>query len=95
VSKLRDKVINQLKTRHTVSEDTDEEAMYADIVISTIVESIKADLGGLKPDSEFLGCGKHWSADSGGACTCDENKRTYNFAHSRALAQVTTLLNKL
>ena len=41
-----------------------------------IINLIESVVDNLKPDTNLLGCDKHWSDDSGGTCTCDENERT-------------------
>lgn len=49
----------------------------------------------LKPDTHLLGCNKHWSDDSGGTCTCDENERTANRFYEKAKDDMRAKLDKL
>ena len=62
----------ELKTKLDVQYD-EKELKTATTQIINLIESV---VDNLKPDTNLLGCDKHWSDDSGGTCTCDENERT-------------------
>lgn len=59
-----------------------------------LIDQIEKEVKKLKPDTELLGCQKHWSDDYQAECTCDENESVAKNFYGKAIESVIQLLNK-
>lgn len=72
----------------------DEQLQKAPQALQSLKEALLEEIAKTKADTYLLGCNKHWSDDSSGTCTCDENESAANRFYEEAKEDMTKAINQ-